>query len=68
MTTTEKLSKAEIAKRLVRFDITLSPSQVKKTSIGELEQKLVNAINAAAAKAKQTRRSRRVAQREGGRG
>ena len=43
-----KLTKDQIAKELVKYDITLSPSQVKKTPIAELEQKLVDAINAAA--------------------
>jgi hypothetical protein len=47
-----KLTKDQIAKELVKYDITLSPSQVKKTPIAELEQQLVDAINAAAAKEK----------------
>jgi hypothetical protein len=46
-----KLTKDQIAKGLVKYDKTLSPGQVKKTPIAELEQMLVDAINAAAAKA-----------------
>jgi hypothetical protein len=55
MTTTQKLSKAQIARELVKFDITLSPSKVKKTPIAELEAMLANAEAAAASKAEATR-------------
>jgi hypothetical protein len=47
-----KLTKDQIANELVKYDITLSPSRVKKTLIAKLEQQLVDAINAAATKEK----------------